>query len=290
MDASNSGRQSGTRFSLEVQPTIPQALGRLEELASNLIFSWDRDVRSLFAHLDRDLWSACGHNPKLFLRRVSQEKLDEAATNRVYLSDYHGALADYDSYLAREVDPELSKCLDSARDLVAYFCAEFGLHESLPIYSGGLGILAGDHCKAASDLGLPFVAVGLLYRVGYFDQSIDAQGNQQLRLSLLEFLDLPVSRVLDAHGQPLTIPLELRDRPVQIAVWQVLVGHVAIYLLDTDLDSNHPEDRQITRQLYGGDQHTRIQQEIVLGIGGVRALRAVGLVPTVWHINEGHAQ
>lgn len=289
MDASNSGRQSGTRFSLEVQPTVPQALGRLEDLASNLIFSWDRDVRSLFAHLDRDLWSACGHNPKLFLRRVSQEKLNEAATNRVYLSDYHGALADYDSYLAREVDPELRKCLDPARDLVAYFCAEFGLHESLPIYSGGLGILAGDHCKAASDLGLPFVAVGLLYRVGYFDQSIDAQGNQQLRLSLLEFLDLPVSRVLDAHGQPLAVQLELRDRLVQIAVWQVLVGHVRIYLLDTDLDSNHPEDRQITRQLYGGDHHTRIQQELVLGIGGVRALRAVGLVPTVWHINEGHA-
>ncbi len=280
---------SGTRFYLEVQPVLPKALTRLEELANDLLYSWNRQVRALFAHLDRELWHACGHNPKLFLRRVAQGKLDAAARNLVYLQDYHGVLSDYDTYLAKEVNLELKKLLDPNRDLVAYFCAEFGLHESVPIYSGGMGILAGDHCKAGSDLGLPFVAVGLLYQVGYFDQMIDGHGSQQLRLSRMEFADLPISPVVDTHNDHLTVQVNLPGRCVDIRVWQVRVGHIRLFLLDTDVETNSPEDRYITHQLYGGDRHTRIQQEIVLGIGGVRALRAMGLVPTVWHINEGHA-
>jgi starch phosphorylase len=280
---------SGTQFSVEIQPIIPRALARLEELANDLVYSWSRQVRTLFAYLDPDLWHTCGHNPKVFLRRVPQHKLDEAARNLAYLQDYHGVLSDYDTYRAKEVNPKIIHLLDPARDLIAYFCAEFGLHESLPLYSGGLGILAGDYCKAASDLGLPFVAVGLLYRAGYFDQTIDGRGNQQLRLGPLEFSDLPISAVLDAEGRHLTVAVDLPGRRVDISVWQAVLGHIRLFLLDTDSETNHPPDRQITYQLYGGDHNRRIQQEIVLGIGGVRALRAMGLMPTIWHINEGHA-
>jgi starch phosphorylase len=280
---------SGTRFTLEVQPRIPKALARLPEIANDLVYSWSRPARGLFANLDRELWHNCGHNPKLFLRRVAQEKLDEAAKNLVYLQDYHGVLSDYETYLAKEVNPDIAGLLDPEQDLVAYFCAEFGLHESLPIYSGGLGILAGDHCKAASDLGVPFVAVGLLYRVGNFAQTIDGDGNQHIRLAHAEFNDLPITPVLDPDQRQLTIQVQFPGRVVHVRVWQAQVGHIRLYLLDTDLEANNSEDRHITHQLYGGDINTRIQQEMMLGIGGVRALRAMGLAPSVWHINEGHA-
>ncbi|MGH8509627.1 MAG: alpha-glucan family phosphorylase [Gammaproteobacteria bacterium] len=280
---------TGTRFDLEVQPVIPEALARLEELANDLVYSWNRPIRTLFAHLDRDLWHACGHNLKIFLRRVAQDKLDAAASNLVYLQDYRSVLSDYDTYLAKEVNTEVRTLIDPAHNLIAYFCAEFGLHESLPIYSGGLGILAGDYCKAASDLGLPFVAVGLLYRVGSFEQTLDGAGNQQLKPSRLDFNDLPISPVVDARHSPLTVTLDLPGREVVIQIWQARVGHIRLFLLDTDVSANSDEDRHITHQLYGGDKHTRIQQEMVLGIGGVRALRAMGIAPTIWHINEGHA-
>jgi len=279
---------SGTRFSIEVQPIIPKALSRLEELANDLVYTWSRPVRMLFAQLDRDLWEACGHNPKVFLRRVDQQKLDAAARNLSYLQEYRAVLSDYDTYRAKETNPLITPLLDPEHDLIAYFCAEFGFHESLPIYSGGLGILAGDYCKAASDLGLPFIAVGLLYRVGYFEQTIDGHGNQQLRLSDLEFSSLPVRPVIAADGRHLTVPLELPGRQVNVSVWEAVLGHIRLYLLDTNLATNTEADRQITFQLYGGDHGTRMEQEIVLGIGGVRALRALGLKPTVWHVNEGH--
>ncbi len=280
---------TGTRFDLEVRPVLPTVLARLEELANDLVYSWNRPIRTLFAHLDRDLWHACGHSLKIFLRRVAQDKLEAAANNLVYLQDYRSVLSDYDTYLAKEVNPEVRTLIDPSRNLIAYFCAEFGLHESLPIYSGGLGILAGDHCKAASDLGLPFVAVGLLYRVGSFEQTLDGAGNQQLKPSRLELNDLPISPVLDARQSPLTVAVELPGREVVIQLWQARVGHIRLFLLDTDVSANSSEDRHITHQLYGGDKHTRIQQEMVLGIGGARALHALGIAPTVWHINEGHA-
>ena len=171
---------SGTRFTLEVQPHIPPRLERLEELANDLLYSWDRQVRRLFTRLDQDLWGSCGHNPKTFLRRVSQQRLEEAAEDRVFMEDFNRVLSSYDSYLGQGTHPLIQGYLDPAEDLIAYFCAEFGFHESLPIYSGGLGILAGDHCKAASDLAIPFVAVGMLYRQGYFNQTIDGQGKQPL--------------------------------------------------------------------------------------------------------------
>jgi starch phosphorylase len=278
-----------SRYTLEVQPIVPPALSRLSELASNLAYSWSRRARLLFANLDRDLWHACGHNPRVFLRRVSQEKLDDAASNLVFLQDYQGVLSEYDTYMVKQADRIILEHLEPGKDLIAYFCAEFGLHESFPIYSGGLGILAGDHCKAASDLGAPFVAVGLLYRSGYVDQAIDAHGSQLLRNKPIEFDDLPIKPVLDAHQMQRQVQVELPGRVLHLKLWAAQIGHIRMVLLDADVEGNRHDDRCITEQLYGGDRHTRIQQETVLGIGGVRALRAMQLAPTVWHINEGHA-
>ncbi|MFQ5469444.1 MAG: alpha-glucan family phosphorylase [Gammaproteobacteria bacterium] len=280
---------SGTRFSLEVQPAIPERLCRLEELANDLLYSWDTQVRSLFHRLDTELWNDCGHNPKVFLRRVAQQKLEAAADDRIYIQDYNRVLSSYDTYHQERCQSGLDIQLHPENDLVAYFCAEFGFHESFPIYSGGLGILAGDHCKAASDLGIPFVAVGLLYRQGYFKQTIDGQGNQIAHYFQTDPDDLPITPVIDSNGKEVHVSVAMHERTVELKVWKAKAGHITLYLLDSDVTGNSESDRGITHQLYGGDINTRIQQEIVLGIGGVRALRAAGISPTVWHINEGHS-
>jgi starch phosphorylase len=279
----------GSIFPLEVQPRIPPQLERLPELADDLMYSWDRPIRSLFHRLDRELWEACGHSPKAFLRRVSQQSLDEAAQTRSYMEDYRRVTAAYDAYMEHGRREELDECLDSEHDLVAYFCLEFGFHESFPIYSGGLGILAGDHCKAASDLGLPFVAVGLLYDMGFFTQTIDGFGRQQASYSVNHPHNLPVTPTLTPDGQHLTLALDFPGRELKVRVWTARAGHIKLYLLDTNLPENSDADRAITHQLYGGDRELRLQQELLLGVGGVRALRSLGLRPTVWHINEGHA-
>jgi len=265
---------SGTRFSLEVQPRIPDELKRLEDLASDLFYSWDRQVRRLFTRLDQDLWGSSGHNPKTFLRRISQERLEAAVNDRVFMEDFQRVLAAYETYHQQEMPPVIGEHINPDDDLIAYFCAEFGFHESLPIYSGGLGILAGDHCKAASDLCIPFVAVGILYRQGYFNQTIDEHGNQISHYSPSDFHDLPVTQAVDDDGNPLVIEIDFPGRKVFLHVWCAKAGHINLYLLDSDLEENQDHDRIITHQLYGGDKTTRIQQEIVLGIGGVRALRS----------------
>ncbi len=278
---------AGTRFQLEVNPQLPERLARLEEVANNLWYSWDRPTRTLFARLGSKLWGAVGHGPKAFLKRVDQHRLEEAATDPVFLGAMARVLSAYDSYLtapSREHAPRMGE-----GDLIAYFCAEFGFHESLPIYSGGLGILAGDHCKTASDLNLPFVGVGLLYRQGYFLQTIDADGRQHATSHDTDFDDLAITPVQHDHGSDLKVSVKLPGREVRVKVWKAVVGRIALYLLDTDLEENSPHDRDIAHQLYGGDRTTRIEQEIVLGMGGVKALTAIGLRPTVWHINEGHA-
>ena len=280
---------TGTTFNLEVQPTVPVRLARLEVLANDLLYSWDVQVRDLFRRLDMELWESCGHNPKLFLRRIAQKKLEEAMTDRVFLQDYNRVLSSYDTYLQERHSDEIEHSLNPESDLVAYFCAEFGFHESFPIYSGGLGILAGDHCKAASDLCIPFVAVGLLYKSGYFTQTIDGKGQQIAHAHPADFSDLPIEPARDIEGREIHIHIQMPGRTLEVKVWQAKAGHISLYLLDTDLPVNSDADRCIMNQLYGGDIHTRIQQEIILGVGGVRALRAIGLKPTVWHINEGHA-
>jgi len=280
--------QPGTPFSLQVNPKIPQRLARLEELAHNLWYSWDRATRELYSRLDPQLWESVGHSPKAFLKRVDEQKLVDAAEDPVYLSNFNRVLSAYDSYHSEPMRANGAQQLQQS-DLVAYFCFEFGLHESFPIYSGGLGILAGDHCKAASDMRLPFVGVGLIYRQGYFQQTIDGDGNQHVAYSDSDFDDLPVTVVTDDTSRELRIAVELPGRVVTLRVWSARAGHVTLYLLDTDVEENTPVDRAIGHRLYGGDRTTRIEQEIVLGIGGVRALVAMDLKPTVWHINEGHA-
>ena len=279
---------SRTAFTVTVNPKIPPRLKRLDELANNLWYSWDRATRTLFSRLDPHLWEAVGHNPKAFLKRVDESALLKATEDRVFLATYNSILSTYDSYHDASAMHRDNGGLGS-QDQVAYFCFEFGFHESLPIYSGGLGILAGDHCKAASDLHLPFVAIGLLYRQGYFSQTIDSQGNQQVTYTVADFEDLPVIPVLHPDGSSLQIEIPLLSRRVVAKIWQVRIGHVTLYLLDTDLPENSPQDRYITHNLYGGDRTMRIEQEIILGMGGVRALQALGINPTIWHINEGHA-
>src|SRR5512134_3532466 len=279
---------SGTAFTLEVNPKIPAKLARLEELANNLWYSWDRPTRTLFSRLHPGLWDAVGHNPKAFLKRIDERRLQEAADDQVFLSNFHRILSAFDTYHSEQSRVCAAGGLTD-RDRIAYFCFEFGFHESLPIYSGGLGILAGDHCKAASDMRLPFVGVGLLYRQGYFYQTIDPEGAQQAEYFDSDFDDLPISPVEAAGGGELRVEVDLPGRTVIAKVWQVRVGHVTLYLLDTELPENPEHDRDITHRLYGGDRATRLEQEIVLGVGGARTLAALGIKPTVWHINEGHA-
>ncbi len=278
---------TGTRYQLEVNPKLPPRLARLDDLANNLWYSWDRPTRALFVRLGNKLWGAVGHSPKAFLKRVDQHRLDEAADDPVFLGALARVLSAYDTYHtapAREHGPHLPD-----GGLVAYFCAEFGFHESLPIYSGGLGILAGDHCKTASDLNLPFVAVGLLYRQGYFLQTIDGEGRQHAEYRDAEFEDLPIVPVLREDASELKVRVPFPDREVIAKVWKTRIGHVTLYLLDSDVEENSVHDRGIVHQLYGGDRTVRIEQEILLGMGGVRALAEMNIKPTVWHINEGHA-
>ncbi|GMQ97252.1 MAG: glycosyltransferase family 1 protein [Gammaproteobacteria bacterium] len=276
------------KFRLEVNPRIPGQLKRLEDLATNLWYSWNRPARELFGPLDPDLWLRSGHNPKVFLRCIDEKRLNEAAEDSVFMANYNRVVSDYDTYLQQAPDTGDQQLMDEG-DLVAYFCAEYGFHESFPIYSGGLGILAGHHCKAASDINLPFIAVGFLYRQGYFTQMIDGEGNQIAQYHDTAFNDLPVTMAADDQGAPMRVQVELGDRVVQVQIWLASIGRVTLCLLDTNLDENTEEDREITHVLYGGDRDLRIRQEIILGIGGVRALHTLEYSPTVWHVNEGHA-
>lgn len=267
---------------IEISPVIPAAIARLPELASNLSFSWHRPTRALFEDLDPQLWQQTSGNPRLMLRCIGQDVLERAAHDETYLRRYREAIAVFDSYLSQPAGGQ-------DEPLVAYFCAEYGFHESFPIYSGGLGILAGDHCKSASDERLNFIAVGLLYRQGYFTQNVDSDGVQHALYRDADPRDLPVEAVTDASGQWLKVAVPIANRDVNARVWRAQVGRVSVYLLDTNCAENAAEDRDITFRLYGGDERVRIRQEMVLGIGGTRVLKALGLTPSVWHINEGHA-
>lgn len=279
---------AGTRYTVEINPRLPRRIERLAEFADDLYYSWDRFSRGLFFYLDAELWDRCRHNPRVFLRRVAQQRLDEAAADRTFMEAYNRALANYDTYLSERARDGLAARCDPKTELVAYFCLEFGFHESLPIYSGGLGILAGDFCKAASDIGLPFVAVGLLYRQGNMSQSIDEHGHQVMTFTRFDIDDMPVVAACTQDGCELIVRLEMADEPLAVRVWRVKAGHIDLYLLDSDLAENSPANRAVTNVLYTADRPTRLKQEIVLGIGGVRALRLLGLAPTVWHMNEGH--
>jgi starch phosphorylase len=265
-----------------VRPALPPALSRMSDLAYNLLWSWDHNIRSLFRRLDPALWKTCGHNPVLMLGRVSQATLERTAADPRFLAAYRRACERFTTYVERSESGE--------GRLIAYFSMEYGMVECMPIYGGGLGVLSGDHLKAASDGGVPLVAVGLLYQKGYLQQSLNPDGWQQERNPVNDFYTLPVRPVRDEQDRDLIVQVKLPTGVVFIKVWYIHVGRVKLYLLDTNIiENDHAEHRDITAQLYGGDIVTRIRQEIVLGIGGLRALHRLNLKPTVWHMNEGHS-
>jgi len=274
--------------SFMVLPALPEALKDLELIARNMCWTWNPEFVDLFKRIDSNLWSACGHNPVKLLGSVSQEQLEALAGNKGFLCELRRAAEKLKSYLESPTwyEKVSSKC---TKPVIAYFSAEFGIHECLPVYAGGLGILAGDHLKSASDLGIPLVGIGLLYQKGYFRQYLNIDGWQQEIYAENDFYNMPLELVRDDDGRPLTISIEYPDTSVSAQVWCVYVGRVKLYLLDTNVIANSIKDRMITANLYDGDREIRIRQEIMLGIGGLRALMAMGITPTVCHMNEGHA-
>jgi len=271
-----------------VVPSLPERLKSLKDIAYNLCWCWDHDAVDLFRRLDNQLWEQCKHNPVKMLGELSQERLDNASKDLGLLSQLDRVRKKIESYME---GPSWCESLHNwdQQAQIAYFSAEFGLHECLPLYSGGLGVLAGDHLKSASDLGLPLVAVGLLYRQGYFQQYLNADGWQQEFYPDNDFYNMPVDLVMWEDGRPIRFHVNVAGREVVLQVWRIKVGRIDLYLLDTNLRCNRIEDRQITAQLYGGDNDMRLRQEIILGIGGFRALQTLGINPTVCHMNEGHA-
>ncbi|HEX2458081.1 MAG TPA: alpha-glucan family phosphorylase [Vicinamibacterales bacterium] len=269
-------------------PGLPDRIRRLPELASDLWWTWNMPARSVFRRLDYALWRQTAHNPVRMLRLISSEMLTLAAEDPAFLEIYDTALDALDAARAAR-DTWWQRRFPEAQGPLAYFSAEFALHQSLPIYAGGLGVLAGDHCKEASDLGLPLIGVGFMYPQGYFHQAVSPEGWQQEIYERLDWTNAPIDPAITPDGKPCVIAVPLGNRTVLVSVWRVRLGRVKLYLLDTDLEENAPWDRELSARLYGGDRETRIQQEIILGIGGVRALKAMGSSPRVWHLNEGHA-
>ncbi len=268
---------------------LPRRIARLGELAYNLWWTWNPTAQRLFYRIDYDLWESVNHNPLRFLRQAERAEINAAALNPAYLELYDQVFERFDAYLKCSSTWYARQYPKHNQETVAYFSMEFGLHEILPIYSGGLGVLAGDHLKEASDLGLPLVGVGLMYGEGYFSQRISDDGWQEAINNPLNFDELPVLQVYNGGSEPLTIDVDFPDRSLHAQLWELRIGRVPLYLLDTDLDENSPADRNLTARLYYSDLDLRIAQEILLGVGGVRALRLMGMQPAVWHMNEGHA-
>ncbi len=268
---------------------LPDRISRLNELASDLWWSWNSDARNVFRRLDYALWRLTAHNPVRMLQLLPPEAIDRALADPDWLANYDRALARLDGARAAHNTWIETHCPEIGGRSIAYFSAEFALHQSLPIYAGGLGVLAGDHCKEASDLGVPLIGVGFMYPQGYFRQSITFDGWQEEVYESLTWADAPIEPAVTPDGKPCVTAVPLGNRTVLVAVWLVRLGRVKLYLLDTNLEENAPWDRELSARLYGGDRETRVQQEIILGIGGVRALKAMGSDPAVYHLNEGHA-
>jgi starch phosphorylase len=267
---------------------IPERIGRLEELVNNLWWSWHAEARELFRNIDYILWRYRGYNPVRQLREISPERLQQLAADGRFLALYDSVMAAFDVEMSAKSTWFGSNYPDLLKGPMAYFSMEFAIHSSLPIYAGGLGILAGDMCKEASDLGLPFVGVGFMYPQGYFHQRISASGAQEEVYQQLDFDEVPIQPVLAGDGKRLLVEVPLGDSTISVAVWRVGVGRGNVYLLDTGVPENELHERQLSARLYVADPEIRLQQEIVLGMGGVRVLRALGIQPGVWHANEGH--
>lgn len=280
---------------LTESPTLPSPLQALERLFWNYWWSWSSEGAGVFRDLDSELWDECEHNPRQLLERVSEYRLAEMATDPVYIERVRSLAEQFDRYLDATAGLAASWANAPATSTitpehpVAYFCAEYGVHNSLPLYSGGLGVLAGDHLKSASDLGLPLVAVGLLYHYGYFRQRLSREGWQEEFYGETDPARLLLHQIKTEDGTPLLVEVLIRERTVRAQVWRADIGRVPLYLLDTNIPENGDTDRWVTGHLYGGDRETRIVQEMLLGIGGVRLLRKLGIQPAVFHLNEGHS-
>ncbi len=272
-----------------VKPQLPKKINRLGEIAQNLWWSWNTEFLRLFKMIDVDLWERVEKNPVKFLKLVSQEKLENAEKDTTFLKEYQRIVDNFDAYMNSKNTWFYKTYPDNRQDMIAYFSAEYGLDQILPIYSGGLGILSGDHLKSASDLGIPLVAVGLLYKDGYFTQKINGSGIQETEYKSLDVESLPINKVKDVDGEDLMVYIKFPKKGLYLKVWHIKVGRVNLYLMDSDIEENIPEYRNITKTLYGGNQETRIQQEMILGMAGVNVLKALGLHPTVYHMNEGHS-
>jgi starch phosphorylase len=270
-------------------PPLPAEISRLDELAIDVWWSWHAEAREVFRRLDYTLWRATAHNPVRMLWVISRAKLEAAAHDPEFVRVYTNAMTALDNARTARDTWWARRFSHLAGQSIAYFSAEFALHQSLPIYAGGLGVLAGDHCKEASDLGVPLIGIGFMYPQGYFHQHVSAEGWQEESYERLNWPDAAIEQATTADGKPCVTAVPIGDRTVLVAIWLVRVGRVRLYLLDTDLEENAPGDRELSARLYGGDRETRIQQEIVLGIGGVRALRALNVQAGVFHLNEGHA-
>jgi starch phosphorylase len=268
---------------------LPERIHRLGDIARDLWWSWTPDARALFRSLDYPIWRLTAHNPVQMLEQIGPEVLTRAVANTAWLGLFDRVVTALDAPRTAGGSWYERECQGPPDKPIVYFSAEFALHQSLPIYAGGLGVLAGDHCKEASDLGVPLVGVGFMYPQGYFHQSVTADGWQEEIYETLQWTNAPIEPALTPEGAPCVTAVPLGDRTVLASVWRVRVGRVMLYLLDTNLEENAPWDRDLSARLYGGNHETRAQQEIVLGIGGVRALRALGVHPSVFHLNEGHA-
>jgi starch phosphorylase len=270
-------------------PSLPASIERFRDCVYNLRWAWNHSTLSLFRRLDSDLWETSAHNPVLMLGTVEQSKLEAAANDEGFLSHLKGVTAYLDQYMENKATWFNRTSPIQGNPLVAYFSAEFGVTECLSVFAGGLGVLAGDHLKSASDLGIPLVGIGLLYQQGYFHQYLNESGWQQEAYEDNDFHNLPLFLQKDSDGNPLLVSVDLPDRKVYAQIWRAQVGRVPLYLLDTNIEKNNPIDRDITDQLYGGDKENRIKQEVLLGIGGYRALGVLGLNPIIYHMNEGHS-
>jgi glycogen phosphorylase len=277
------------RAEIPNQFNLPRRINRLGKLAYNLWWTWTPDAQRLFQRIDSELWERTYHNPIRFLRKAPKSRLRAVTKDRYYIEFYDRTLRAFDQYMEARDTWLLTNHPERRNRPIAYFSTEFGLHETLPIYAGGLGVLSGDHLKGASDVGLPIVAVGFLYILGYFSQRITEDGWQEAHNLNLRFDEMPVLPILDEFGDPVTVSIELPDRDVYARLWEIKVGRVPLYLLDSNVEGNSPSDRELTARLYTSDLNSRISQEIILGIGGVRALRVLGYNPRFWHMNEGHS-
>ncbi len=274
---------------ITVNPQLPKSIEKLGEISENLWWSWNTEFLRIFKEMDIDLWERCDKNPVRFLKNIDQEKLEKAAEDSEILKLYKTNVENFENYMKSKNTWFNKQYPNNQEDTIAYFSAEYGLDETISIYSGGLGILSGDHLKSASDLGIPLVAIGLLYKNGYFHQIIDRNGQQQTEYKAVELHNLPIKPLKDKNGEDVIINIPMLNEKLYIKIWKICVGRVNLYLLDTDIDENKAEFRGITLRLYGGDQEMRIRQEMVLGIGGVKLLNELKVNPTVYHMNEGHS-